>query len=127
MAIHRFIAALESEATIAVYGDGTQTRDFTYISDVIEALVLAGKAEFCGETFNVGGGTQISVNELIAKIEHITQKDAHVERFANQKGDVKNTQADISKAEDLLGWTPHTPIDEGLEAYARWCSERRRR
>src|SRR5665647_1748137 len=78
------------------FGDGTQTRDFTFINDVIDALGLAAKTELCGEVFNVGGGSQISVNELVEEIERITEKRAAIDRTIAQKGDVKDTQADIS-------------------------------
>jgi UDP-glucose 4-epimerase len=123
MAIHKFVKAVLTNEVISIYGDGTQTRDFTFISDVIDALALAAKTELCGEVFNVGGGSQISVNELVEEIERITEKSAEIDRTIAQKGDVKDTQADISKARNQLGWRPRLHISEGLKEYVKWYSE----
>jgi len=126
MAIYRFIKAVLSDEAVSVYGEGTQTRDFTFINDVLEALSLAAKTELCGEAFNIGGGSQISITELIGRIESITGKKAQVNLVVKQKGDVKDTRADISKAWTMLGWKPHWQIERGLEEYVRWCRESRR-
>ena len=69
MAIHKFVKAIFNGDEIAVFGDGTQTRDFTFVDDVVEANILAAANGIKGEVFNVGGGSRISVNELIKKIE----------------------------------------------------------
>ena len=123
MAIHRFIKAVLSDEAVTVYGEGTQTRDFTFINDVLEALSLAAKTELCGEAFNIGGGSQISINELIGRIEGITGKKAQVSRVVKQHGDVRDTRADISKAWTMLGWKPHWDIERGLAEYVRGCRE----
>lgn len=117
MAIHRFVrAALNGEET-TVYGDGEQTRDFTYVDDVIEATPLAANSDLVGEVLNIGGGVRMSVNELIKKIEKITRKKAKLEYVEGQKGEVKDTLADISKAKEILNWKPRVKIEEGLERY----------
>ena len=117
MAIHRFIRAVLSEEEITVYGDGEQTRDFTYVDDVIEATLLAAISDLVGEVLNIGSGCRISVNQLIKKIEKITGKKAKLHYVQGQKGDVKDTLADISKAKEILNWKPTVEIEEGLERY----------
>lgn len=124
MAIHKFVKAILNEEMMVVYGDGTQTRDFTFISDVVDALVLAAGTELYGEAINIGGGTQISVNELLGKVERIVGKEAQVDRVRQQEGDVKDTRADIHKAWKTLDWRPHWHIEQGLEESVRWCRER---
>ena len=120
MGINKFVRAVLNGEAITVYGDGTQTRDFTYIDDVVEANVLAATSDVRGEVFNIGGGNRISVNDLIAAIEAATGKSAAVEHSAEQKGDVKDTRADTRKAAELLGWHARTGIARGLERYVDW-------
>lgn len=122
MAIHKFVKAILNDEEITVYGDGEQTRDFTFIDDVIEANLLAANSNFKGEVFNVGGGTRISVNELIKKIEKITQKKANVRYHENQKGDVRDTLADTRKATELE-WKPKVKIEDGLKKFVEWYRE----
>jgi len=117
MAIHRFVRAVLNGEEIIVYGDGEQTRDFTYVDEVIEATLLAANSELVGEVLNIGGGGRMSVNQLIRKIENITGKKAKLKYVVSQKGDVKDTLADISKAKEILNWKPGAKIEEGLERY----------
>lgn len=120
MGINKFVRAVLNGDAITVYGDGTQTRDFTYIDDIVEANVLAAMSAVVGEVFNIGGGNRISVNDLIGAIEAATGKRAVVEHGAEQKGDVRDTWADTQKAERLLGWRAETGIVAGLERYVDW-------
>jgi len=78
MAIHKFIKAILNGDQITIYGDGTQTRDFTYVQDVVNANILAAKDRVEGEIFNIGGGNRITVNDLIKEIENLTGKIAKV-------------------------------------------------
>ncbi len=119
MAIHKFVKTILNNEEIIVYGDGEQTRDFTYVTDAVEATILAAKGDFVGAVFNIGGGSRISVNDLIKKIEEITEKNADVTYAEKQKGDVKATQADTSRAVELLGWKPKVDVDEGLKKYIK--------
>lgn len=123
MGINKFVRAIQNGETITVYGDGTQTRDFTYIDDIVEANVLAATSDIRGEVFNIGGGNRISVNDLIAAIEAAAGRRAVVEHSAEQKGDVKDTWADTRKAAELLGWHAQTGIARGLERYVDWIRE----
>ena len=117
MAIHRFVRAVLNGEEIIVYGDGEQTRDFTYVDEVVEATISAANSELVGEVLNIGGGGRMSVNQLIRKIENITGKKAKLKYVVSQKGDVKDTLADISKAKEILNWKPGAKIEEGLERY----------
>ena len=120
MAIHKFVKAILNNEEITVFGDGTQTRDFTYIDDAVEANILAAESDSVGEVFNIGGGSRISVNELIKKMEDITEKKARVKYVEKQKGDVRDTWADVSKAKKELGWMPKVEIEEGLKRFVDW-------
>lgn len=120
MAINLFVRAVSNGEEISVYGDGNQTRDFTYVDDAVEANLLAASHDVAGEVFNVGGGSRISVKELIQKIEGITGKKAKLKYIENQAGDVRDTLADNTKARETLHWRPEVRIEEGLERYISW-------
>jgi UDP-glucose 4-epimerase len=124
MAIHKFVKAILNEEEITVYGDGTQTRDFTFIDDVVEVNILAAINETTGEVFNVGGGSRISVNELIKKIEETTGKKVRVKYIEKQKGDVRDTLADTSKISNELNWKPEVKIEEGFKRFVEWYKTR---
>jgi UDP-glucose 4-epimerase len=124
MAIYKFIQAILDGEEIVVYGDGTQTRDFTYVDDAVEANIVAADTDLVGEVFNVGGGSRISVKELIKLIEKITGKTAKIKYIEKQKGDVNDTLADITKITKLLGWTSKTMIEEGLGGEIKWMKSK---
>jgi UDP-glucose 4-epimerase len=121
MAINIFVNnALFSKPSI-VFGDGNQTRDFTYISDIVSGTIAAAETPNCnGEIFNIGSGNSISVNDLLNNISKIT---GHMEiKYENKNiGDVDNTLADISKARSMLNYEPKVGIIEGLSKYKSWC------
>jgi|Deesub1362B_J571_1020462.scaffolds.fasta_scaffold01834_3 UDP-glucose 4-epimerase len=120
MAFHRFIKAILTQDEIVVYGDGRQTRDFTYVRDIVEANILAVKYAKSGEVFNIGGGNRISINEVIRILEELTGLKAKVKYIEKQKGDVRDTYADISKAKKELGYNPRVDIKEGLKREIEW-------
>ena len=120
MAIHKFVKTIFKGDEIAVFGDGTQTRDFTFVDDAVEANTLAANNNVVGEVFNVGGGSRISVNKLIGMMENIIGKKAKVKYIEKQKGDVRDTWADVSKAKEKLRWKPKANIEEGLKRYINW-------
>ena len=121
MAIHKFVNAIVNDEEITVFGDGTQTRDFTFIDDVVEANILATKTDIIGEVFNIGGGSRISVNGLIHWIKGMIGKKANIKYIDTQKGDVRDTLADVSKAEKELGWKAKVEIEKGLEEVISSC------
>ncbi|MDD4690397.1 MAG: GDP-mannose 4,6-dehydratase, partial [Eubacteriales bacterium] len=120
MGINKFVRAIMNGEAITIYGDGNQTRDFTYIDDIIEANILAANSRVRGEIFNIGGGNRISIDDLITGIEKVIGKSATIKHIEKQKGDVNDTWADTRKAKELLGWNARTRIDEGLELYVNW-------
>lgn len=124
MAFHRFIRAQLEGGTIRLFGDGEQSRDFTFVDDIVAATIAALSApEAAGQVFNVGGGSRVSVNQVIAMLEEITGQRARVDRLEVAKGDVRDTEADCSKARELLGYVPQVGLAQGLEAEARWVRE----
>jgi nucleoside-diphosphate-sugar epimerase len=120
MAINKFVRAISRGEEITIYGDGNQMRDFTYISDIIDANISAAENPNVGMVFNVGGSCEVKVNALIEKISHLIGKDARLKYSENQKGDARFTLADVAKAREYLGWNPKMDLDHGLARYIEW-------
>ena len=120
MAIHKFVKAIFNGEEITIFGDGMQTRDFTYVDDAVEANIFAAESDIVGEIFNIGGGSRISVNALIEEIEKLVGKEAKIKYIEKQKGDARDTLADVSKAKEKLRWKPKANIEEGLKRYINW-------
>ncbi len=123
MAFHRFLRLLLEDQRIPIYGDGEQTRDFTFIDDIIEANFLASQTPVVGETFNIGGGTTITLNDAISVCEEVSGKRAKLDIRPVAKGDVRQTLADVSRARRYLGYQPKVCLREGLAAEWRWVRE----
>lgn len=122
MGFHKFIRALLTGREITLYGDGDQTRDFTFVSDAVAANLACLEAGVAGQLFNVGGGSRISVNRVLALLESLSGEKARIRRMENQKGDVRDTFADTSRARDLLGFRPSVTVEEGLRRELEWLS-----
>jgi UDP-glucose 4-epimerase len=121
--IPRFITALQEGRAPVIYGTGEQSRDFTHIANVVQANLLAAEAPAAsGEVFNVGAGESHSLNELVEVLNRIMGVDIAPEYADARPGDVMRSQADISKARELLGYEPTVDFEEGLvrtvESYA---------
>jgi len=116
--IPKFITAMLNDASPVIYGDGQQSRDFTFVKHVVDANVLACESEKTG-TFNVACGRSISINELVALIGVIAGKTIEVQHAAPRPGDVKHSLADISKARSF-GYEPKGDLKDELEATVRW-------
>ncbi len=115
MAFHRFIRAILEGRDVVVYGSGEQTRDFTYIDDIVAANIaaaLAGGVE--GKVFNIGGGSRISVNGVLEMLGRITGKAVRIKHEGVQAGDPPHTYADTSRARAELGYRPQVSLEEGL-------------
>jgi UDP-glucuronate 4-epimerase len=121
MAFHRFIRAIMGGELLQVFGDGEQTRDFTYVDDIVRGLVLAADAPR-GDTFNLGGGSRVSLLKAIETLQHEIGKPATVQSGSRQAGDVTDTWADLSKAKSVLGYNPTSSLKVGLAAECRWLS-----
>ena len=120
MAIAKFIKKAYNDEPISVFGDGTSSRDFTYIDDIIQGVVSAVHNDLGYEIINLGESETIELNSLIAVIEELTGKEVIKEYLDMQPGDVLTTYADISKAKKLLNYNPTTNIEEGISKYIDW-------
>ena len=120
MAFNKFIKSALSGDEIVVYGDGEQTRDFTYIADAVTANIQAAESEGAvGRVFNVGGGSRISVNAVLDILKELTG-DLKVRHEEDQKGDVRHTMSDTASAREILGYSPEMGIREGLQREVEW-------
>ncbi len=123
MAFHKFIrAGLEGEV-IQVYGNGEQTRDFTFYTDAVEANLRAALSGRPGEVYNIGGGSRISINRVFDELKLILGKPLKIKYLDWQKGDVKHTAASISKAQRELKYNPLVDIKTGLRRETAWLKD----
>jgi UDP-glucose 4-epimerase len=120
--IPRFILQLEAGRSPVVYGDGSQTRDFTFVADTVEGLVAAAECDtLVGDVVNVARGREISIGEIADRLAELTGRtDVGVKRTAQRPGDVMRHYADIGKARSLFGYAPRTELDTGLERTLAW-------
>ena len=122
MGFHKFLRAALTGQPITLFGDGEQTRDFTFVGDIVAALIAAGERGRVGGVYNVGGGSRVSINDVLALIERITGRPLDVRREPSQKGDMRDTFADTTRAKTELGFVPSTSLEQGLRAEAEWLS-----
>ena len=122
MFLARVVRALTEGGEIVVYGDGSQSRSFTYVADVVRATIEAMGSAAPGRVYNVGGGDEASVAEVIALLERIASRKASVAYANRSPGDVRRTKADTSRIRGDLGWEPAVSIEEGLRA--QWGYQR---
>jgi nucleoside-diphosphate-sugar epimerase len=122
MAFSRFARALLEGRELEVYGDGRQTRDFTYIDDIVDGIMLALEGP-PGGVFNLGGGSRVSLLEAIDVLGKAAGVEPRVELRDKQAGDVRDTSASLDLAWDVLGYSPKVPLDEGLAAEVAWMRE----
>ena len=121
MAIRKFFDLILQDKEITIYGDGEQLRDFTFISDIIDGLILAGeKKEAIGQVFNLGCSNPITVNNLVDKMYSIAKKVKKVRYIEKQLGDVDITYSNTEKAQKVLCYYPKVGIDEGLQNTFNW-------
>lgn len=120
--ISRFIDALKKDSTPIIYGDGEQTRDFTYIANVVDANIRAAEtSEGIGEVMNVANGERVSLNELLSTLRSITgRSESGVDYQPERRGDVKHSQADNSRAIEWLGYQKLVGLEEGLKKTIEW-------
>ena len=121
MAFHKFIKAMLQGREIVIYGDGTQTRDFTYVDDIVEGLVLAQKAP-AGAVMNLGGGNRVSLNEAIATLGEVVGVEPSVLRHGVEAGDVRDTWADVGRAAECIGYVSTTRLKAGLAHEFAWLA-----
>ena len=122
--IPKFIKAVLSGGTPVIYGDGEQTRDFSFVEDVVDANMLAMKNDKIGfDVFNIGNGGAISINKLLEEICSVIGKDSKAEYRDPREGDIKDSLADITRARERLGFDPKYDIKRGLEETINWFRE----
>jgi UDP-glucose 4-epimerase len=122
MAFHKFIRAALEGRPISLYGDGGQTRDFTYIADIVAANLAAGDRGTPGAVYNIGGGSRVSLLDVLGLVERLTGRKLDVRREATQKGDMRDTFADTSRARADLGFAPTHTLEQGLAAECAWLA-----
>jgi len=122
MAFHKFIRAMLEDEPLDLFGSGAQTRDFTYVSDIVDGIVAALDAK-PGSVFNLGGGARVTLAEAIHTLEACSGLKARVERHGVQDGDVRHTWADLSRAGADLAYVPRVSLEEGLAAELGWLTE----
>lgn len=123
MAIHLFARKILQNEELIIFGDGQSRRDYTYIADIIEAVKASRHKAFGYDILNLGRSDPVTLADLIAKLEKAIGKKARLIHKPNQDGDVRQTYADISKAQRIINYAPQVPIDKGLEYFICWYLE----
>jgi nucleoside-diphosphate-sugar epimerase len=124
MAFPRIVEALLGGAPFELYGDGRQSRGWTFVSDVVEATALAMDAAPAGAVYNVGGGAEVSMLEAIAAFEGLAGRSLELRTGPAVPGDQRRTKADTSRIRSELGWQPRTSFEDGVRAQWEWASAR---
>jgi len=122
MGFHRFIRAALLGQPITLFGDGEQTRDFTYVDDVVGATRAAGDRGRPGRVYNIGGGSRVTVNEVLDLVGRVTGRSLNIRRQPAERGDMRDTFADTTRAEQDLGFRPTMSVKEGLERESEWLA-----
>ncbi|MGQ4875837.1 MAG: GDP-mannose 4,6-dehydratase [Promethearchaeia archaeon] len=126
MAVRKFFTKILNDEEIIIYGDGTQLRDFTFVSDIINGIILAGEnPKSSGEVFNLGLSNPISVNKLVDMMYSIANKEKKIKYIDKQEGDVDITYSDTQKANKILKYYPKVSIEEGLKITYKWLKNKK--
>ncbi|TMG12415.1 MAG: NAD-dependent epimerase/dehydratase family protein [Chloroflexi bacterium] len=125
MAFVRFMDALVEGHEIEIYGDGEQTREFTFVSDAVDGTVKAASADVVGQIVNLGGGSRVTINRVLATLEDISRLEARRKFLPAAPGDPRHTGASINVARERLGWEPRVALREGLAKQWQWFQETR--
>jgi UDP-glucose 4-epimerase len=120
MAFSRFMQAVVDGSPIEIYGDGEQTREFTYVSDAVEGTIKAASADVVGQVVNLGGGSRVTVNQVLATLEDLSGTRARRKILPPAPGDPRHTGASIDLARERLGWEPQVSLREGLTRQWEW-------
>ena len=120
LAIHKFTPLILAGQPIPVFGDGTTSRDYTFVEDIVRGIIAALDSDVDWSVVNLGGHQPVTLNELIAALERALGKEAIIERLPMQPGDMLRTCADVRKAKAVLGWEAQVSLDEGLRRFAEW-------
>ena len=124
MAFARMVSCPTENRRFELFGDGTQSRSFTYVDDAVEATIGAMEGASAGSTFNVGGGSEVSILQAIEALGSIAGRPLELVRSPRREGDATRTAADTSRIRDEIGWAARTSFEEGLAAQWRWAADR---
>jgi UDP-glucuronate 4-epimerase len=124
MALAKMIACAVEGRPFELYGDGTQSRSFTYVDDAVEATILAMERAAAGSVLNVGGGEEISMLETLETLAEVSGRRLELVRAARREGDATRTAADTTRIRAETGWEPRTPFSDGVAAQWRWAADR---
>ena len=122
MGFHKFLRASLRGEPITVYGDGEQTRDFTFVHDAVAATVAAGVQGVAGRVYNIGGGSRVSINQVFEMIGRVSGRAPRITVDPVQKGDMRHTYADTSLAQADLGFRPIVGLEDGMAAEYQWLA-----
>lgn len=120
LAINKFVRLLDGGEPIPQFGDGSSSRDYTFVGDIVRGIIAAADSDLDFEIINLGGSSPIRLDELIAAVGAAVGVEPVVEVLPDQPGDVPRTYASVAKAQCLLGWEPRVPLAEGLRAFVAW-------
>ena len=124
MAVARIVDALARGAPFELYGDGSQSRSFTYVADAVDGAIAAMERAPAGAVYNVGGGAEATMREAIDALERISGRTLELLERPVAKGDVRRTAADTTAIARDVGWRATTPLDDGLQAQWEWAANR---
>jgi nucleoside-diphosphate-sugar epimerase len=122
MGFHKFLRAAIRGESMSLFGDGEQTRDFTYVHDAVSATIAAATKGVPGRVYNIGGGSRVSMNQVMQIIGRVAGRQLMITRDEAQKGDMRHTYADTTLARHDLGFAPRVGLEEGLAAEFQWLS-----
>jgi nucleoside-diphosphate-sugar epimerase len=125
MGFARFMQALVEGSEIEIFGDGEQTREFTFVSDAVDGTVKAATANVAGQVFNLGGGSRVTINRVLATLEDISRIKVYRHNLPAAPGDPRHTGASINLAREHLGWEPRVSLREGLTKQWQWFQSER--
>ena len=120
MAFNRFLSALLTDEPIHLYGDGNQTRDFTFVEDIVSSTIAAGQKGVPGRIYNIGGGSRVSINGVLEIMKQCTGQKPIVNRETTQKGDMRDTFADTTLAKHDLDFQSTVTLERGIQAEYQW-------
>ena len=123
MAFQRFLTAARDGTSITVYGDGEQTRDFTFVADIVAANISAAAQGRPGSVYNIGGGSRVTLNHVLELIQKVTGRTVAIQREPEQKGDMRHTYADTSSARRDLDFNPRVSLENGLAQQYQWLTK----
>jgi UDP-glucose 4-epimerase len=123
MGFHKFLRATILGQPITLFGDGEQTRDFTFVNDAVAANIAAATHGVPGRVYNIGGGSRVSVNQVLEMIGRVSGRQPIISVDSAQKGDMRHTYADTTLARTDLGFAPSIGLEEGLAAEHQWLLE----